>query len=983
MIPRECQRLAEVDFPIAEVSRHSAREKSVRHGHPSTLHLWWARRPLGACRAVLLALLLPDPCDEHCPREFNAKARELLANVTGRLGPKDEDLRRAMLKFIGEFSNWDLADNARYLEVARGLVGAAYDGDPPFVVDPFAGGGSIPLEALRLGCDVFASDLNPVACLILKTILEDTPRLGSELAERLRRLGTEIKKKAEKAIAHYYPPDESGMRPVAYLWARTVNCESPNCGAEIPLLRSFWLSLRPSHRYALKLRITRSRDAAVPSIEIEVWQPGPSDSVGNGTIAGGKAVCPACDRALPRNRIEAQLRIAKGGSTTARIAAVAFQTNGGIEFRNPTSADVEALVGIAEREKELSCLRRKDGLSVLPDELLNPVRPSPNARGLSAVTRYGMTTFSDCFNKRQRIALSTFSDCIREELVASESPGLARCLLLLLGRCVDRWTACCRLDSSRNTVTGSFSKQALQMVWDFCEANPFSEFSGGFDNAVDWICRVIEQLERSLLKAGQVALCDATKLSLPDVAAQIVFTDPPYYDSVPYADLSDFFYVWLKRADAGQLLFRDPLDPQNALTPKTGECVWNQSHLVDGKPKSPAFFEAKVSEAFREAQRVLSEPGLACVVFAHKSTEGWEALLSGIVNSRFTITASWPIQTEMKSRTAARDAASLMGSVHLVCRPRPESAPVGDWFTVLRELPNRIGDWMERLSTEGVRGADLVFACIGPALEIFSRYSKVETAEGYEIGLPVYLEKVWEVVGRAALEQVLGTAEAKARNGNGGVLEEDARLTALFLWSLQSTTDNPNPTEENESVGREDEEESEGTSGKKAKGLKLIFDVARRFAQPLGIRLPDWEGRIIETEKGFVRLLPVRERAEQLFGQDGAEAAATQLERSGDAQLSLFPEAEAAPKIGRRKSAPVTGTQVASRPTIEATTLDRVHAAMLLQAGGQASALRALLRAEHERSPDFLRLANALSALYPKDSEEKRLVDAMLLAVPR
>lgn len=200
MIPKECKRLAEVDFPIAVVSKHAAREKSIRHGHPSTLHLWWARRPLAACRAMLLALLLPDPCDEDCPEDFKQKAREYLVApiASGIVGPSDLELREALLKFIGDFANWDLASNRTYLEASRRLVKAAHGEEPPLVVDPFAGGGSIPLEASRLGCDTFASDLNPVACLILKTMLEDIPRHGAGLADQLRRVGAEIKKAAEK-----------------------------------------------------------------------------------------------------------------------------------------------------------------------------------------------------------------------------------------------------------------------------------------------------------------------------------------------------------------------------------------------------------------------------------------------------------------------------------------------------------------------------------------------------------------------------------------------------------------------------------------------------------------------------------------------------------------------------------------------------------------------------------------------------------------
>ena len=251
-IPRECKRLAEVDFPVAEVSKHSAAEKYAFRGHPSTLHIWWARRPLGACRAMLMALLLPDPCDPACPGEFKEMARRLLDPVPG-VGPKvtDKELQKGLLHFIADFANWDNSANTVYLECARGLVRAAHGEDPPLVADPFAGGGSIPLEALRIGCDAFASDLNPVACLILKALLEDIPRHGPGLADELRRVGKEIKEAAEKELAQFYPSDPDGARPIAYLWARTVRCEAPKCGAEIPLMRSFWLCKKANRKRAL------------------------------------------------------------------------------------------------------------------------------------------------------------------------------------------------------------------------------------------------------------------------------------------------------------------------------------------------------------------------------------------------------------------------------------------------------------------------------------------------------------------------------------------------------------------------------------------------------------------------------------------------------------------------------------------------------------------------------------------------------------
>ena len=262
---------------------------------------------------MLLALLLPDPCDEDCPAQFKDKARLVLKDVQGDAGPKDVDLRKAMLKFIGDFSNWDLAANPRYLEVGRGLVKAAHGEEAPLVVDPFAGGGSIPLEALRLGCDAFASDLNPVACLILKVMLEDIPRHGPKLAEELRRVGAEIKKQAEKELGQYYPPDPDGATPIAYLWARTVTCESPNCGAEIPLVRSFWLCKKASRLRALEFEVKRPKGKA-PHIEFEVFQPKSEKQVPAGTVARGNATCPACNRVLPVDRVRVQLREQRGGA---------------------------------------------------------------------------------------------------------------------------------------------------------------------------------------------------------------------------------------------------------------------------------------------------------------------------------------------------------------------------------------------------------------------------------------------------------------------------------------------------------------------------------------------------------------------------------------------------------------------------------------------------------------------------------------------
>ena len=992
MIPRMCKRLAEVDFPIAEVSKHAAREKSIRHGHPSTLHLWWARRPLASSRAVLLALLLPDPCDPHCPEAFKERARELLLGMHGRPEgwtaaiESDEGLRRIMLKFIADFANWDFAKNSTYLKVSRSLVKAAHGEEPPLVVDPFAGGGSIPLEALRLGCEAFASDLNPVACLILKVMLEEIPRHGPELAAELRRVGGEIKRQAERELVDLYPRDPDGATPIAYLWARTVRCEAPNCGAEIPLMRSLWLCKKPNRKWALRHRVDRP-EGAPPQVEFEIFKPKADGEVRAGTVTRARATCLCCGAVLAPERVRSQLVAQRGGADAvfdtagnrtggARITAVVTLRPGqtGRHYRLPTDGDYKAVHRAHQRlESTLEEWERggKQGLCPVPDEPLNPIRPSPNARGLSAVTRYAMSTFGDLFTARQKVAL------VRLGSLTASTEIHRQALSLALSRVANAGCSLCRWDTSRENHQGVFSRQALPMVWDFSEGNPFSGSTGGYSSALDWIAKVAEVWPRS--DTGQIQPADATDHPLPDQSASVWFTDPPYYDAIPYADLSDFFLVWLKRTLPDHPLLRDPFDPANPLSPKQQECVWNRAYDYQGQPKDAAFFEATISRAFGEGRRVLSSDGIGSVVFAHQSTEGWESFLGGLVAAGWTVTGSWPIATEMASRIRARDNASLATSVHLICRPRPEDAPVGEWADVLRELPKRVGDWIDRLQIEGIRGADLVFACIGPALEIFSRYCAVETAEGREVGLPEYLEKVWEVVGRAALEQVLGMAEAQARNGLAGALEEDARLTALFLWTLQST-DTPDDD------GNKEEGDEEAVAKAAAKGFSLPFDVVRRFAQPMGIDLDAWTGRILDQKKGVVRLLPVAERASDLFGEGGAGAVANWIESDSNTNLqqTLFPEMDAAPKTASRRHRKKTILDGdAELQTIDATVLDRVHAAMLLQASGHANALRTLIDAEQERGQEFLRLANALSALYPRGSQEKRLLDAMLLAVPQ
>jgi len=723
MIPKECKRLAEVDFPIAEVSKHAAREKSIRHGHPSTLHLWWARRPLASSRAMLLELLLPDPCDPLCPDEFKDRARKLLARpmtAWKRPGRTDQELRTSLLSFIAEFANWDNAANPDFLEVSRGLVKAAYPEETPLVVDPFAGGGSIPLEALRLGCEAFASDLNPVACLILKVMLEDIPRHGPKLAEELRRIGAEIKRQAEAELADLYPKDPDGATPIAYLWARTVRCEAPNCGAEIPLARSFWLCKKPNRKRALRYKVVRP-ESEPPRIEFEIFEPESDAEVPTGTVTRAKATCPVCGAVLSPERVRAQLAAQRGGADVifdeqgnrvggARMLGVVTLRLGeqGRHYRLPTDCDYEAVWKAQQRLQEILDEWEKSGrkgLCPVPDELVDEWHHDVNR-----LPMYGMYTWGEAFTARQKVALLTLVGLVRK-WTESNGGAVRELLTMVIGRAADYGSSGVVWAQAGEFVAHTFGRQALPIVWDFAEAVPWTDSSGNLEGAVDWAARVVEAWPSS--SVGQIQCADAADHPLPDETAQVWFTDPPYYDAIDYAHCADFFYVWLKRTLPGHPLLRDPYDSENSLTPKSREIVVDSTTTKGHGTRTPEFYEQSMARAFAEGRRVLREDGIGSVVFAHKTTEGWEALLSGLTRGGWTITGSWPIATERPGRLRSQESAALATSVHLVCRPRPADAPVGDWADVLRELPKRVGDWMERLQNEGVRGADLVFAGTG------------------------------------------------------------------------------------------------------------------------------------------------------------------------------------------------------------------------------------------------------------------------------
>ncbi|MCK9335801.1 MAG: DUF1156 domain-containing protein, partial [Candidatus Cloacimonetes bacterium] len=695
-------------------------------------------------------------------------------------------------------------------------------------------------------------------------------------------------------------------------------------------MRSFWLCNKAKKKVALK-PIVKRMDGDAPSVDFEIFEPKKESEVHGPTVARAKATCLCCGSVLPPDRVRSQLANQNGGADVifndkgersggARLLAVITikENSIGKNYRISQHKDYNVLI---KAQDSIMAIYNQWNDSGKGDVCPIPFEATPKGGGSGAgrafsIHSYGILRYKNLFSNRQLLSLLT----VRKLIEAENSAIIPDMLALSFTKGADGNNALCRWMPGYESPVNLFSRQAIPIVWDFCESSPESRSRGVFLSSLDSLIEIIKNYSSD--KSGQVQQADACCSPLPSDSADLFFTDPPYYDAIPYSDLSDFFFVWLKRLLPNHPLLKDPYNTSNDLTPKDREIVQDETRSYDNHVKNREFFENMMAKAFAEGRKTLADHGIGSIVFAHKSTEGWEALLNGITKGGWTVTGSWPIATEMGTRLRARESAALATSIHLVCRPRPENAGIGDWSHVLQELPQKVGKWIDRLEAEGVRGADLVFSCIGPALEIYSRYSKVETAEGKDISIGSYLEKVWEVVGRIALEQVLGSAESMARNGASGALEEDARLTALFLWTLQST--DTSSTASNEEVDDESEDDEDAPKIGKAKaGFSLVYDVARRFAQPLGIDLSKWDKRIIDIDKGSVRLIPVWERADTLFGSDKVSRVDATFDVKD--QLEIFEEyaSKPLPKI-KGKKVKLSGAEEAQ--PIMVTTLDKVHA---------------------------------------------------------
>ncbi|WP_440098491.1 DUF1156 domain-containing protein [Streptosporangium sp. H16] len=727
------RKLIEVALPLEEINKQSAREKSIRHGHPSTLHLWWARRPLAACRAVLFAQLVDDP-SAH-PDKFRTEEERTLE-------------RKRLFNIIERLVDWDnINDKALYAE-AKAEIWKSCDGNPPPILDPFAGGGSIPLEAQRLGLEAHASDLNPVPVLINKALIEIPPkwagrppvfpgaaesRMGdwsgaTGLAEDVRRYGKWMRDEAEKRIGHLYPKaklaDGTEANVIAWIWARTVTCPNPACGGTMPLVRSFWLGKKKGKECYVEPIIEGKQ------VRFEIR--GPKGKPQDGTIKKGKAICLICSSPVGSGYIQSEGKARRMGAQLMAIAAE------GPRMRYYLSPN--------EEHHQAAMVDR-------PDEVPNAAL-AEDPRNIWCVN-YGLDTFDKLFTDRQLVTFTTFSDLVievRKRVLVDASaagfrPGnplagggvgaeayadsVSTYLGLAVTRIMDRHSNVGSWDASpsKEQVRGVFARQAIPMSWDFAESNPWGKSSGNIAESFLWISRTLENLGNGA--AGQVLQLDAAERGYRSV---LVSTDPPYYDNIAYADLSDFFYVWLRRSIG--FIFPDLLG--TLLTPKADELIANP-YRQGGAEAANRFFEDGFQQVFAHIRQGMLADYPMTVFYAFKQSEtdergeastGWETLLEGMIRSGWAVTATWPIRTELANRMLGVGTNALASSVVLACRPRLQSASTTDRRGFINALKVELPDALRDLQQGGIAPVDLAQAAIGPGMAVFSRYAQVAEADG-------------------------------------------------------------------------------------------------------------------------------------------------------------------------------------------------------------------------------------------------------------
>lgn len=731
------KKLIEVALPLDDINREAAREKSIRHGHPSTLHLWWSRKPLAACRAILFASLVDDPSSPHLSCKFPTEAEQ-------------ERERERLFDIIREMVEWKNINNEHVLEKVRAEILKSTDGNPPPMLDPFCGGGSIPLEAQRLGLEAHGSDLNPVAVLITKAMIEIPPRFAGQppvnpdvqntlgqsgtwkgadgLAEDIRYYGEWMRKEAEKRIGNLYPkvkvPEEQGggeASVIAWIWARTVKCPNPACGVKMPLVSSFWISKNKGKKAWIE-PIVNKADKTV-RFEIKRGDGLPLE----GTVDRRGARCIVCDKTALLDHVRSE---GKAGRIGNQLTAIVAEGSKGQVYLSPSD--------------EHAAITDK----VEPDSI--PETDLPEKALGFRVQLYGMTQHCDLFTSRQLTALTTFSGLVSEAQKQIETDAIkvghgkarayvdavATFLGLSVSRSASMWSSLCWWQSIGGFVSQVFTRQALSMVWSYAEVCPFSNSTGNWRGAVDWIARVIELLlTHPSAKVEQNNAVSEVKSN--ENKRLLISTDPPYYDNIGYADLSDFYYIWLRRS----LKQVYPKLFNLMLVPKTDELVATSHRFGGDKAKAEEHFLTGLGKAFQLMYTRAHPDYPMTVYYAFKQTEkdkkeggiastGWETMLEGLLKADFQITGTWPIRTERTARPRAHGSNALASSVILVCRPRSDDAEMTTrrvFTSVLRrELPNAL----RHLQRGNIAPVDLTQAAIGPGMAVFSQYSSVLEADG-------------------------------------------------------------------------------------------------------------------------------------------------------------------------------------------------------------------------------------------------------------
>lgn len=776
------KKLIEVALPLEAINEASAREKSIRHGHPSTLHLWWARRPLAACRAVIFASLVDDPDDPQAPEKFVEVCGSL---PKGKNAIEDDTPRQRLFDFIERLVTWEATTDQKLLSTARELIRLSNEVSIPPLLDPFSGGGSIPLEAQRLGLDVFASDLNPVAVMINKALIEVPPKFSgmspinpdtmgstgveaawqgaSGLAADVEYYGKLINKLAYEEIGKYYP-DYDGQKVIAWLWARTVHCPNPACGAEMPLISSFKLRSRKGEQTWVEPIVNtedRSVDFEIRQGRGEVPEP---PKVGR----GAKFRCLVCDEVSPDQYIKDE---GVAGRISHRLMAVITEGENGRSYHPPSKQHEEAAMSTNP--------------NWIPD---GELADDPRAIWCKL---YGLTELSDLFTSRQLTALDAFSDLLEEikpriikdaisagfaECVASDVEGeiaadeyasaIITYLAFAINRSANYWSS---LTFWAGFIVQTFGRQALPMIWDFSEANPFSSSSGNWLGAIDWIVRVLKKLPRD---ASQGVAYQADAMSQIE-GERIIVTDPPYYDNIGYADLSDFFYSWMRRNLGSQY----PDIFSTLLTPKSSELV-AIPHRFDGDSDSAKeFFEEGLLETFSRIRESVPEMYPFSLFYAFKQSEvildegvastGWETMLGSLVSAGFRIIGTWPMRTE-RDQGLKTGTNVLASSIVLVCRPREADAPIVSRTDFIEGLRNRVPAALDQLQTGNIAPVDLAQAIIGPGMSVYSQWAKVLEPNGERLTIRTALQLINE-----ELDSYLAEHE--------GYLDEDTRFAVAWF----------------------------------------------------------------------------------------------------------------------------------------------------------------------------------------------------------